>query len=52
MTASGTLGEKRGLVEEAEGGDIHKDRQGPPAWWGWMVVASSFYCIAILDGVR
>lgn len=22
-----------------------------PAWWGWLVVASSFYCIAVLDGV-
>ena len=22
-----------------------------PSWWGWVVVISSFYCIAILDGV-
>ena len=25
--------------------------QGPPAWWGWVVVTASFYCIAVLDGV-
>ena len=25
--------------------------RGDSNWWGWVVVMSSFYCIAVLDGV-
>ena len=47
--------EKRRLLPGAgdPGAGVTSDQcdQGPPAWWGWVVVTASFYCIAVLDGV-
>ena len=47
--------EKRRLVPGPgdPGASVTTDQgdQGPPAWWGWVVVTASFYCIAVLDGV-
>ena len=28
-----------------------ESRDSDVGWWGWVVVMSSFYCIAVLDGV-
>ena len=41
--------EKRRLLPDESG--LTSDQGAPPAWWGWVVVTASFYCIAILDGV-
>ena len=41
--------EKRRLLPDEDG--LTSDQGPPPAWWGWVVVTASFYCIAILDGV-
>ena len=41
--------EKRRLLPGPGEASVTTDQ--PPAWWGWLVVSSSFYCIAILDGV-
>ena len=30
---------------------VNRHQAQYPSWWGWVVVMSSFYCIAILDGV-
>ena len=42
--------EKRRLLPvPGETSSVPSDQ--PPQWWGWLVVCSSFYCIAVLDGV-
>ena len=39
--------EKDSLITKSD----NNETETKESWWGWVVVMSSFYCIAVLDGV-